>query len=66
MWKMLGADHPMEAHRLDSKGIYARKQTEDAKEGVFSFMEKRKPNFPMKVSSDMPAFFPWWKDRPFR
>lgn len=66
MWKMLGADHPMEAHRLDSKGIYARRLSEDAKEGVFSFMEKRKPNFPMKVSTDMPAFFPWWKDRPFR
>ncbi|MGE0222426.1 MAG: crotonase/enoyl-CoA hydratase family protein [Acetobacteraceae bacterium] len=66
IWKMLGADHPMAAHRIDSKGIYARRLSEDAKEGVFSFMEKRKPKFPMKVSQDMPSFFPWWENPAFR
>lgn len=66
MWKMLGADHPMAAHRLDSKGIYARRLSDDAKEGVLSFMEKRKPNFPMHVSDGMPAFFPWWEPPKFR
>jgi len=40
-------------------------QTPDAKEGVASFLEKRPANFPMKVSSDMPDFFPWWKQRRF-
>ena len=62
---MLGADHPMEAHKLDSQAIFAMGQTPDAKEGVASFLEKRPANFPMKVSSDMPDFFPWWKQRRF-
>jgi enoyl-CoA hydratase/carnithine racemase len=66
LWKMLGADHPMEAHRLDSQGIYAMGQSPDGYEGVQSFLEKRPARFPMKVSKDMPAFFPWWKPRPFR
>jgi enoyl-CoA hydratase/carnithine racemase len=65
MWKMLGADHPMEAHKLDSRGIYAMGQSTDAHEGVTSFLEKRSADFKMKVSSDMPDFFPWWRDRPF-
>jgi enoyl-CoA hydratase/carnithine racemase len=66
LWKMLGADHPMEAHRLDSKAIYAMGQSPDGREGVQSFLEKRPPAFPMKVSRDLPKFFPWWKERPFR
>ena len=65
MWRMLGADHPMEAHKLDSKGIYAMGRSPDAYEGVQSFLEKRPPKFTMKVSSDMPGFFPWWKQRRF-
>ena len=65
LWRMLGADHPMEAHKLDSQAIFAMGQTPDAKEGVASFLEKRPANFPMKVSSDMPDFFPWWKQRRF-
>ncbi len=65
LWKMLGADHPMEAHRLDSAGVYAMGRTPDGYEGVKSFLEKRPPEFPMKVSSDMPAYFPWWKPREF-
>ena len=65
MWRMLGADHPMEAHKLDSKGIYAMGRSPDAHEGVQSFLEKRPPKFSMKVSTDMPDFFPWWKPRRF-
>ena len=66
LWRMLGADHPLEAHRLDSKAIFSMGRSRDAFEGVSSFLEKRAPAFPMKVSRDMPAFFPWWKPRPFR
>ena len=65
MWKMLNADHPMEAHKLDSRGIYYRGKSPDSKEGVESFLEKRPAVFPDKVSSDMPEFFPWWEDREF-
>lgn len=65
MWKMLGADHPMEAHKIDSKAIYYMGQSSDAKEGVMSFLEKRPAKFPLKVSMDMPRFFPWWKERKF-
>jgi enoyl-CoA hydratase/carnithine racemase len=65
MWRMLGADHPMEAHKLDSRAIYAMGQSPDGYEGVTSFLEKRPARFSMKVSSDMPAFFPWWKPRKF-
>ncbi|MDJ0848128.1 MAG: crotonase/enoyl-CoA hydratase family protein [Myxococcota bacterium] len=66
LWKMLGADHPMEAHRLDSQGIYAMGRSPDGYEGVQSFLEKRSARFGMKVSSDMPDFYPWWKEPPFR
>ena len=62
MWKMLGADHPMEAHKLDSKGVYYTGRSADAHEGVQSFLEKRPAEFPGKVSQDMPEFFPWWEE----
>jgi enoyl-CoA hydratase/carnithine racemase len=65
MWKMLGADHPMEAHKIDSRGIYHLGRSADAKEGVESFLEKRPATFPGKVSTDMPEFFPWWDERHF-
>ncbi|MDG1124047.1 MAG: crotonase/enoyl-CoA hydratase family protein [Pseudomonadales bacterium] len=65
MWKMLGADHPMEAHKIDSRGIYHRGKSPDSKEGVVSFLEKRPAEFPGKVSTDMPEFFPWWEAREF-
>ncbi|MBS1106644.1 MAG: Enoyl-CoA hydratase/isomerase [Deltaproteobacteria bacterium] len=65
LWKMLGADHPMEAHKVDSQAIYSMGRSADAYEGVQSFLEKRAPRFTMKASSEMPAFFPWWKERKF-
>ncbi|HXB76858.1 MAG TPA: crotonase/enoyl-CoA hydratase family protein [Bradyrhizobium sp.] len=65
MWRTLGADDPMEAHKVDSRGIYTRGRSEDVKEGVMSFLEKRPANFKNKVSSDMPDFFPWWNEREY-
>ena len=65
MWRMLGADHPMEAHKIDSRGIYHRGRSADAKEGVESFLEKRPAEFKARVSSDMPEYFPWWEPREF-
>jgi enoyl-CoA hydratase/carnithine racemase len=65
LWRMLGADHPMEAHKIDSRAIDTRGRSEDVREGVTSFLEKRPASYPMKVSDGMPEWFPWWKDRPF-
>ena len=65
LWKMLGADHPMAAHRVDSKAIYELGRGADAKEGVTSFLEKREPAFPMRVSRDLPSFYPWWDEPSF-
>ena len=50
MWRMLGAASPMEAHRLDSRAIYSRGRSGDAREGVTAFLD----------------FFPWWEDEPYR
>ncbi|MEQ8859334.1 MAG: crotonase/enoyl-CoA hydratase family protein [Pseudomonadales bacterium] len=65
MWRMLGADHPMEAHKIDSRGIYYTGRSADAREGVESFLEKRPARFPNKVSKDLPEFYPWWEARKF-
>jgi enoyl-CoA hydratase/carnithine racemase len=65
LWQLLGADHPMEGHKVDSRGIHARGSSADAKEGVTSFLEKRPAKFPNKVSKDMPSFFPWWDERKY-
>ncbi len=65
LWKMLGADHPMEAHKIDSRAIQALGQSPDAYEGVASFLEKRPPAFKQRPSRDLPAFYPWWQDREF-
>ena len=60
MWRMLGADHPMQAHRVDSLAIELRTASDDAAEGVRSFTEKRPAVFPDKVSTDLPDIFPDW------
>lgn len=65
LWRMMGADHPMEAHKVDSKAVFGRGRQSDAKEGVMSFLEKRAPEFADKPSSDMPGFYPWWDERKF-
>ena len=65
LWKMLGADHPMEAHKLDSRMIHALGQSPDAYEGVQSFLEKRPAQFKGRVSTDLPQPYPWWPERKF-
>jgi enoyl-CoA hydratase/carnithine racemase len=65
LWRMLGADHPMEAHKVDSRCIYWAGQQADAREGVTSFLEKRPARFTLRPSRDMPPFYPWWPERKF-
>ena len=60
LWRMSAADHPMRAHRIDSRAIQARGRSADAREGVRSFLEKRAATFSDKVSTDMPDSYPWW------
>ncbi|HRO59695.1 MAG TPA: crotonase/enoyl-CoA hydratase family protein [Burkholderiaceae bacterium] len=63
IWRLAGTDHPMEAHKIDSRSIYARGRAADVREGVTAFLEKRPARFSNRVSTDMPEFFPWWKER---
>ena len=63
MWRMLGADDPIEAHKIDSRAMFARGAAADVREGVSAFLGKRTPHFSDRVSRDMPAFFPWWQER---
>jgi len=65
MWRLSAAPHPMFAHRIDSRSIQARGQSADAREGVGAFLEKRPAVFGDRVSSDLPAFFPWWEEPTF-
>jgi enoyl-CoA hydratase/carnithine racemase len=65
LWRMLGASHPMDAHRVDSRGIADRGSSPDAREGVESFLEKRPASFPLRVSDGMPDFYPWWEEPEF-
>ncbi len=64
LWRIPPGAHPMEAHKVDSRAIYRLSKGADAKEGVQSFLEKRPPAFPLRVSSDMPDFYPWWGGEP--
>ncbi len=66
MWTMLGAPHPMAAHRADSRGMFFRGQSGDAREGVMSFLEKRPANFPDRVSEGLPDLFPGDEEPAFR
>ena len=65
MWKLLGADHPAEAHRLDSQAMFWTGRSADAREGVSAFLEKRPARFTLRPSADLPPFYPWWQPRPF-
>ena len=61
MWTMLGAEHPMLAHRADSRGMFARGQSADAREGIAAFLEKRAAVFPDRVSDGLPDILPGWQ-----
>ena len=65
LWRMLGADHPMEAHKVDSRGIQQRGKSADSREGVTSFLEKRPAVYPDKVSNGLPDIFPGWENPVF-
>ncbi|WP_295632943.1 crotonase/enoyl-CoA hydratase family protein [Novosphingobium sp.] len=62
LWRLSATEHPMMAHRIDSRSIYRLSKGKDAAEGVQSFLEKRPPVYPGKVSADMPDFYPWWDE----
>ncbi len=62
MWRMLGASHPMEAHRVDSLAIVQTGKLADAREGISAFMEKRPANWTLSPSRDMPDWHPWWDE----
>ena len=62
MWRMMGAASPIDAHRLDSRLVWSRGSSADAREGVASFLEKRAADYPDKVSADLPHFSPWLDD----
>jgi enoyl-CoA hydratase/carnithine racemase len=64
-WRMMGASHPMEAHRAESLALHYRYRSNDVKEGVASFMQKRPPDFAEKVPSNLPDIWPGWVDPPF-
>jgi enoyl-CoA hydratase/carnithine racemase len=65
MWRMLGAGHPMEAHRIDSRAMFHRGRGADVKEGIASFLEKREPRFADTVSGQMPDL-PWGEEPRYR
>ncbi|HRZ61048.1 MAG TPA: crotonase/enoyl-CoA hydratase family protein, partial [Rubrivivax sp.] len=65
LWRMAAAAHPMDAHRVDSRAIQTRGASADAREGVSAFLDKRPAVYPNQVSTDMPAFFPWWQEPGF-
>jgi len=61
LWKLLGADHPREAHRIDSLGMFWTGRSPDAREGIEAFIAKRPARFSQRPSTDMPPFYPWWR-----
>ena len=65
LWRLSATEHPMMAHRVDSRAIYRLSRSADAREGVQSFLEKRPPAYPDTISGDMPDFYPWWDERDF-
>lgn len=62
IWRLPTQDHPMAAHKVDSRGVFSRGQSKDSAEGVASFLEKRAPAYPDTVPTNLPDFFPWWEE----
>ena len=62
LWRVPWDDHPMAAHKIDSRAIYRLSRSADMAEGVASFLAKRPPAFPDRVSCNMPDFYPWWSE----
>ncbi len=65
MWRMLGAAHPMVAHRADSRGMAVRGQSADVVEGITAFLEKRPARFPDRIGDGLPEIMPWWNEPEF-
>jgi enoyl-CoA hydratase/carnithine racemase len=65
LWTMLGASHPMYAHRADSRGMLSRGQSADSREGINAFLEKRPAEFPDRISDGLPDVLPAWSAPPF-
>jgi enoyl-CoA hydratase/carnithine racemase len=65
LWRMLCADHPMEAHKTDSRAMAEMGRSGDAHEGVGAFLEKRPARFRMTVSAGLPEVFPGWVERQY-
>jgi enoyl-CoA hydratase/carnithine racemase len=59
-WRFAGASDPFGVLSFDRPMSIERGGHPDVREGVASFLEKRPPTFPGKVSSDMPTQYPWW------
>ncbi|MFP5383987.1 MAG: crotonase/enoyl-CoA hydratase family protein [Gammaproteobacteria bacterium] len=66
LWNTSGKDHPVYANMYESRGLYHAGRSPDAMEGVMSFLQKRAPKYPGKVSTDMPPGFPWWDEPEYR
>ncbi len=65
LWRMAGAAHPMDAHRIDSRGVFSTGRSADAREGVMAFFEKRPAVWQGRPSTDLPEWYPWWDEPEF-
>lgn len=65
LWRFAGSDHPMDAHRVDSKINFTLGRSADVQEGISAFLEKRTPDFPGRLPVDAPEAYPWWKEPSF-
>ena len=66
LWRFVGSDHPMDAHRVDSSINFSLGQSADVAEGINAFLEKRSPTFPGRLPQDAPQAYPWWREPAFR